>query len=86
MRALGAHDLRRGDELHGARDLLRRLDAADPPPEDPFLAAGHRLGLALVHRSTMEARLDLAERPSSTIAPRRAGAGGADLLEEVGVR
>src|SRR5690606_32397081 len=32
---------RRGDQLHGARDLLRRLDAADASTKDSFLPSGH---------------------------------------------
>ena len=39
---LGAPQLRRGDELHRAGDLLRRLDGADPPPDVP--ERRHRVG------------------------------------------
>ncbi len=35
------HDLGGGDELHGARDLLRGLHALDAPPNDAFLTARH---------------------------------------------
>ena len=38
---LGLHDARAGDELHGARDLLRGLHRTDAVPQDAFLASGH---------------------------------------------
>ena len=40
---LSPPQLRRGDELHRARDLLRRLDGADTPPD---VAKGRHAGSA----------------------------------------
>ncbi len=38
---LGLHDAARRDELHGARDLLGRLDRLDASSKDALLATGH---------------------------------------------
>ena len=58
---LRLHDARRRDQLHGARDLLGRLDRADPPPDDAELGAhalrGRRwlgIGRGLVPSSSAE--------------------------------
>ena len=46
---LGAPQLRGGNELHRARDLLRRLDGADPPAD--VLEGRHRRYAALMPRA-----------------------------------
>ena len=38
---LRLHDARRGDELHRAGDLLRRLHRPDPAAQDALLPSGH---------------------------------------------
>src|SRR3954454_10606286 len=48
---LGLDDAAGRDQLHGPRDLLRGLDAADPPAELALLAASHGLGLPSLERA-----------------------------------
>ena len=44
---LCARDAARRDQLLGAGDLLRGLDASDPPSQDPFLTTCHTYELSL---------------------------------------
>src|SRR5439155_867133 len=64
---LGAPQLRGGHELHRARDLLCRLDGADPPTD--VLEGRHRRYAALMPRaatnSAFAARISSSSRPAA---------------------
>src|SRR6185436_8755655 len=63
-------DARRRDELHGARDLLRRLHRPDAPAENPLLPSRHRYSFAAVGwKPCLNAVTDSASASPSGSAP-----------------